>query len=293
MSTEPKHPFYIVDVFGESKYAGNQLGVVRNAADIEPALMQKIARETNFAETTFILSDMPENGGYTVRIFTPASEVPFAGHPTLGTAWIIREEIIGKPVEQVTLNLQVGQIPVTFNGDLLWMRQNPPTFGQTRTAAQVAPVIQLPEDDFDARFPIQQVSTGLPFLLVPLKHRNAVRRARVNLDLLHGLIDSLDAKMIFIFSAETYEPDNHINARMFGDEYGVAEDPATGSANGCLAGYLVKYRYFGRSKIDVRVEQGYEIKRPSVLRLRAREHGDLIEVNVGGKVFPVVKGELL
>ncbi len=210
------HPLYIVDVFAEKKYAGNQLAVIRHIADLSANEMQLIACETNFAETTFILSDQPRNGDYDVRIFTPAAEVPFAGHPTLGSAFIIREEIIRKPVEKVTLNLKIGQIPVTFDGEILWMKQNPPTFGQTRAPAQLAPVLRLSETDFDTRFPIQEVSTGLPFLLVPLKNLDVVRRGRVNLDHLPELIAPLEAKMIFIFSPETYHAENHLNARMFG-----------------------------------------------------------------------------
>lgn len=287
------HPFYIVDVFAEKKYAGNELAVVQHAADLDAPTMQLIAREMNFAETTFILSDQPRDGGFDVRIFTPASEVPFAGHPTLGTAWLIRDQIIGQPVDRVTLNLQVGQIPVTFDGEVLWMRQIQPRFGQTRTVEQVAPVLHLAESDFDTRFPIQDVSTGLPFLIVPLTGMDAVRRAHVNRALLKELIAPLDAKMIFLFSPETYESANQLNARMFGDEYGVTEDPATGSANGCLAAYLVKYRYFGSNEISVHVEQGYEIKRPSILRLRASEQDGVFDINVGGKVFLVARGELI
>ena len=287
------HTFYIADVFAEAKFAGNQLAVIRGAADLTDGTMQKIAREMHFSETTFILSDDPRDEGYDVRIFTPASEIPFAGHPTLGTAYIIQHEIDPAPFDTIVLNLRVGRIPVTFEGDSLWMKQLPPTFGQTRSPDQLAPVLYLDVNDFDLRFPIQEVSTGLPFLIVPLKNLNAVRRAHINLELLGRLITSLDAKMIFLFSPETYHPENELNARMFGDEYGVSEDPATGSANGCLAGYLVKYAFFGRGEISVRVEQGYEIPRPSLLLLRAKESDGKIDVSVGGKVFIVAKGELL
>lgn len=292
------HPLYIVDVFSESKYAGNQLAVVRHASDLSTDEMQLIAREMHFSETTFVLTDEPRNGGYDVRIFTPANEVPFAGHPTLGTAWLIRDqimrdEIARKGVDQVVLNLKVGPIPVTFEDDVLWMKQIQPTFLQTCTPAQVAPVLNLDESDFDTRFPIQEVSTGLEFLLVPLRGMDAVRRAHTNLDQLKKLIAPLAAKMIFLFSAETYETENQINARMFGDEFGVTEDPATGSANGCLAAYLVKYRYFGSNEINLRVEQGYQIKRPSILLLSASERDGVYDINVGGKVFLVLRGELV
>ncbi len=287
------HPFYIVDVFAEQKYAGNQLAVVQHASDLDAQTMQRIAREMNFAETTFILSDEPRNGGYDVRIFTPRAEVPFAGHPTLGTAFVIENEIAPRDTRPIVLNLQVGQIPVTFDGDVWWMKQNAPTFGQVCTPSQLTSVLNLQEADFDARFPIQEVSTGLPFLLVPLKNLDAVRRAQIHLAALKNLIAPLEAKMIFLFSPETYAPENQLNARMFGDEYGVSEDPATGSANGCLAGYLVKYNYFGPSEINLRVEQGYEINRRSLLRLRASERNGAFDIHVGGKVFPSARGELV
>ena len=112
-----KLTFYILDVFAEEKYAGNQLAVVRDAGGLSDAEMQKIAKEMNYSETTFILSEQPRGGAYDVRIFTPEIEVPFAGHPTLGTAFVIQQEIVGEPVEVVNLNLKVGQIPVTFNYD--------------------------------------------------------------------------------------------------------------------------------------------------------------------------------
>jgi len=137
--------FYILDVFAEEKYAGNQLAVVRDAATLSDKAMQRIAKEMNYSETTFILSDDPRDGGYDVRIFTPREEVPFAGHPTLGTAFVVRNEIASQAAETVVLNLKVGQIPVTFGrgGDdegMLWMRQNEPVFGQVIEPAWIASV---------------------------------------------------------------------------------------------------------------------------------------------------------
>jgi hypothetical protein len=120
--------FYIVDVFAEEKYAGNQLAVVRGGFDLADEALEKIALEMNYSEITFVLSDEEVDGGYDVRIFTPGGEVPFAGHPTLGTAYVIRLEILAEPADRVTLNLKAGRIPVTF-GEVLWMRQLPPTFG--------------------------------------------------------------------------------------------------------------------------------------------------------------------
>lgn len=176
--------FYLVDVFAEEKYAGNQLAVIRNAGALDTAEMQKIANEMHFSETTFILSDRKRNDGYDVRIFTPSVELPFAGHPTLGTAYVIKRFIAEEDVRNVVLNLKVGQIIVNFeqkqsNQEIVWMKQLPPTFGKTFEVSQFARLLQLNETDFDIRYPVQEISTGLPFIIVPLKTLNAVKRAKV------------------------------------------------------------------------------------------------------------------
>ena len=290
--------FHILDVFAEQKCAGNQLAVFRHAHSLSSDQMQKIAQEMGFSETTFIPSDEPRDGGYDVRIFTPAAELPFAGHPTLGTAYVIRQEIIRKPVEQVILNLKVGQIPVRFDRqaggrDILWMTPKEAIFGEALTPRELAPLLTIERADIDADFPIQSVSTGLPFILLPLRSLDAVKRAGVVKDKWLRWVEGREAKMVFVFSREALNPANQIHARAFTDYYGMTEDPATGSANSCLAAYLVKHRYFGADRIDVRVEQGYEIGRPSLIYLKARRNEERIEVNVGGQVIPIAKAELV
>ncbi len=292
------YPFYQVDVFAESKYAGNQLAVIRNAAGLKDDEMQQIALEMNFSETTFILADEEREGGYDVRIFSLEEELPFAGHPTLGTAYIIQQYIIGSDVPQVNLNLQVGQIPVKFSYEdekpgILWMQQINPTFGSTFEPAAVAVALNISEDFIDKRYPVQEVSTGLPFIIVPLKDLAAVKACLIDRVGYFQLIDRAEAKSILVFSPETYSDNNDLNARMFDDYHGISEDPATGSASGCLAAYLVKNRYFAHNEIDIKVEQGYEIKRPSLLLLKAKEEGGLIDVSVGGRVILVAEGRLL
>ncbi len=289
--------FYLLDVFAEEKYAGNQLAVVRNARALSGVQMQRIANEMHFSETTFILSDEERDGGYDVRIFTPANELPFAGHPTLGTAYVIRHDIIGRPVGNVLLNLKVGQIPVTFEKDntgeeMLWMEQISPTFNETFDAARISEALSLGIKDVESRFPIQQVSTGIPFIIVPLKTLDAVKRARVDRERHDRLTKAAQAD-ILVFSPETYRKENNLNVRVFVDLYGIPEDPATGSANGCLAGYLSHYRYFGSDVVDVRVEQGCEMGRPSLLHLKAGKGRNGIQVHVGGKVVMVANGELI
>ena len=287
-------PFYIVDVFAESKYAGNQLAVFRNVGDLPGSEMQQIAREVNFSETTFILSDEQNAGGFDVRIFTPGEEVPFAGHPTLGTACIIRDEILHGGVEKVVLNLKVGQIPVSFAADGYgWMSQIEPVFGEQHPAEIMASILGLEAGEIDERFPIQEVSTGLPFFIVPLKTIASLKKAKVDRDKYFELIEKTVAKGILIFCPQTHESQNDISVRVFVDCFGIPEDPATGSGNGCLAGYLVKQRYFGTDKLNIRAEQGYEIGRPSLLLLKAERQAESIKIFVGGKSVMVARGKFV
>lgn len=293
-----KQSFYILDVFAEQKYAGNQLAVFRHVSGISDAEMQNIAKEMHFSETTFILSEEEKNGGYEVRIFTPASEVPFAGHPTLGTAYVIQQEIIQKPVEEVILNLKVGQIPVSlkYKGsqvENLWMRQNEPAFGKTFNLKSISRSLNVTPKEIDDKFPIQEVSTGLPFIIVPLKTQDALKRAKVDQNKFFALVENSQAKAVLVFCPQTQNPKNDLKVRVFVDYYGIPEDPATGSGNGCLAGYLVKYRYFGKDQIDVKVEQGYEIGRPSLLLLKGEKMEKGILVQVGGKAVMVAQGEFI
>ncbi len=284
--------FFIVDVFTVGrKYTGNQLAVY--LGNPPAALMQQLAKEINFSETTFVVSDQPENGGYNVRIFMPEVEVDFAGHPVLGTAYVIQRELIGHPVEELILNLPVGPIPVTFSDDnLLWMRQNPPEFGHIFTAADLAQILNVAEADIDTRFPLQEVSTGMAFVLAPMVSLEAVKRARVNLDRLRAILGAHDAIAPAIFCAETLEAENNIHVRVLDDIYGAPEDPATGSANGCIAGYIVENGYFGADKIAIRAEQGYQIGRPSLLHLKAERVGNEIDIRVGGRVEMVAQGTM-
>jgi trans-2,3-dihydro-3-hydroxyanthranilate isomerase len=256
--------------------------------------MQSIAREINFSETTFILSDEPNNGGFDVRIFTPKEEVPFAGHPTIGTAHIIHSKIIQGKYNEVVLNLKVGQIPVVFGQDgYYWMKQIQPLFGQQHKPEILANILSFDVSEIDERFPIQEVSTGLPFFIVPVKNMAALKKANVDKEKYFNMIKDTVAKGILVFCPETHEPQNNISVRVFVDYYGVPEDPATGSGNGCLAGYMVKYRYFGKDTINIRSEQGYEIGRPSLLLLKAEQSSEFINISVGGKSVIVAQGKFI
>lgn len=293
-----KIPFSIVDVFAEKKFSGNQLAIMFGPSSLSPEQMQDIAREMHFSETTFISPVQAQKNHYPVRIFTPEHEVPFAGHPVLGTAFVIREEVMERPGNKIILDLPCGPVQVSYSPELdrppmFWMKQNEPVFGRTFDAAEVAPVLSLPATAIDTRYPIEEVSTGLPFIIVPVKTLDAVKSARINTDAYQNLIADTEAKALHIFCPETYDPDHNLNARMFGPYYGVPEDPATGSANGCLAAYLYKYRYFEKNPPVILVEQGYEIHRPSLISCRVSEESGKIAVEVGGSVFLIARGEMV
>jgi trans-2,3-dihydro-3-hydroxyanthranilate isomerase len=172
------------------------------------------------------------------------------------------------------------------------MKQVNPEFGGNIDVEAVAEVLGLRRSEIDERFPVQQVSTGLPHIIVPLQKLDSLKRARVLLDKYYDLIKNTWAKPILIFCPESHTGISDISVRMFADYYGVPEDPATGSGNGCLAAYLVKNRYWGESKINIRAEQGYEIQRPSLLYLKAQAIGSAINVFVGGKSITVARGEM-
>jgi len=287
-------PFYIVDVFAEGKYSGNQLAVVISRNKLNEDEMQRIAKEMNFSETTFITS--VEN--YDVRIFTPEVELPFAGHPTIGTAFILQQEFMKEKAKTMSLNLKIGNIAILFKykGEILsevWMEHNEPAFSGFFAPELLADVLHINENDIDDRYKIQEVYTGIPTLIVPLKSLDAIKRVRINKEKYTHLIQNTQAKSILVFCPETYDKKNDLNVRFFADYYGVPEDPATGSANGSLAAYLVKYDYFGKKRIDIRVEQGYEIGRKSLLLLKAEEKEGKFYITVGGKVILIAKGTLV
>ena len=286
-------PFYITDVFAEGPYAGNQLATVDNAADLTTEEMQQIALSFNFAETTFITGGN-QTDGFDVRIFTPAAELPFAGHPTLGTAFLLRRQLLArshstKAATELCLNLGVGPIQVTFgDDDVIWMRQPQPSFCDVLTVEQAAASLGLQSYQIDDRYPVQNVSTGVKFLIVPVKSLTDLRAIEVS--------QQPCADAILAFCPGAYTPAQTLAARMFAASMGIVEDAATGSANGCLAAYLLEHNYFGKLEIDLKVGQGYEIKRPSQLYLRAAKTTEQpveFSINVGGRVRLVAQGEWL
>ena len=268
----------IVDVFAETKYAGNQLAVVENCAHLDDATMQVIAREMNFSETTFVTERGDDRAA--VRIFTPAWELPFAGHPTLGTAWVLAG---GEGA--YTLDLAAGPVRVTFTDGLGWMEPPDVQFNGTFEPDKAAALVGLAVADLDPDYPLRFAEVGPKFILIGVKTLDALRRARLNGDL-HAdyLASGVGVQCVFVFSRDSYGPDADYAARMFFHSGNVREDPATGSANTAFAAYLKDLFGTGRTYV---VDQGVEMLRPSRLYLEIGESSN----RVGGRVQAVATGE--
>jgi len=270
------YPFQIVDVFAEKQLAGNQLAIVRNAAGLTTQQMQDIALETNYSETTFVVEE--SQGHAKVRIFTPGHELPFAGHPTLGTAWALTA---GQG--EITLQLGVGPVTVKFIDGIAWMIPPPVSFLGECPRIQAARLLGLDEHDILNETPVELAEVGPQFLLIPLKDLDALRRARLQTEH-HARLRKDGFNGVFLFTSDSYGDDADFASRMFFDAAGVREDPATGSANAAFAAYLKKYK---GDIGDVVVDQGVEINRPSRIYLKVAE-----TLQVGGRVFSVVSGTL-
>jgi trans-2,3-dihydro-3-hydroxyanthranilate isomerase len=292
------HSFYIVDVFAEHPYSGNQLAVVLGAEHLSDETMQQIAAETNYSETTFA-SPVPEaDGGYRVRIFTPAREIAFAGHPILGTAWIIRHYVLREASGPVRLNLKVGQVPVTFEGsaereEVAWFVAPPVTLGKRCAIEPIAVALGISPEDVAAESPVQQITAGISAMIVPLRSLDALRRSKLDLDAYAPLAAQGFPPLVYLFCRQTHHPQNDLCVRFFFEAHGVREDPATGNGAAFLGAYLLEHGLLGGAELSLRIEQGYEVRRPSLVMLRARMREGSREISVGGRVVPTLRGELL
>jgi trans-2,3-dihydro-3-hydroxyanthranilate isomerase len=259
--------------------------------------MQQIAAETNYSETTFVTPEPEPDGGYRVRIFTPAREIAFAGHPILGTAWVIRHHVLPGASGPVRLNLALGQVPVTFElsaegKEVAWFLAPPVALGKTCAPERIAAALGVSPQDIDAGHPVQQFSAGTSAMIVPLRSLDALRRSRLDLDAYAALAAEGFPSLVYLFCRQTRDPRNDLSARFFFEAHGVREDPATGNGAAFLGAYLLEHRFFPESDISVRIEQGHEVRRPSLVMLRARAVAGSREVSVGGYVIPTVRGEL-
>lgn len=282
------------DVFSSRPLEGNSLAVFFDGRGLSDAEMQSIAKEMNLSETTFILpreKAVESDRGIRVRIFTVQEELPFAGHPTLGTAFALRSESGAK---QVVLELNVGKVPVGFAeadeqpvfGE---MTQVDPTFGIRHEREAIARATGLHVDDFDSTLPIETVSTGVPFTVTPLKSLAVIQNLRIDANRAANYLEKTGGKFFYFVTRETVDPAACLHARMI---FYNGEDPATGSAAGCTAAWLVAHKI---AKPDRRqlIEQGIEMQRPSRIFVQAScQDNRVVNVRVGGNAVEVLRGEV-
>jgi trans-2,3-dihydro-3-hydroxyanthranilate isomerase len=295
-----KIPYYIVDVFTEKQYGGNQLAVFLDFDDhLDTALMQQMAHEIGFSESTFIKKNRG-NRQYAVRIFMPDREVPFAGHPTIGTSYVVARFLEPTVPQQVVLELMHNNVPVDvlqpdhFPDSVLMMLQAQPVFGPQYDHSSLSAALGIPMADLDQSLPIQAVSTGLPFVIVPVVSLEAMSRIYFDARALDHWLSvaqqgsDYDAVGLFFFTPEANEPGNDYNTRMLYLEHRqLKEDAATGSANGCLLAYLLRHV---SPVVQATVEQGFQIGRKSYLSLEGARDGDHYTIRVGGQTQLVAEG---
>jgi trans-2,3-dihydro-3-hydroxyanthranilate isomerase len=296
-----------IDVFTSQRLQGNPLSVFTDARGLSDAEMQDLARETNLQETTFVFPQdtaTEREHGVKVRIFVPDEEVPFGGHPTLGTAMVLRNLRLtrnkpGRPepenVSEITLDLKVGKVPVSFREDSPGsvfgeMCQVPPVFGPVHDRNTVAALLDLKPSDLADDWPIQTISTGLPFAIVPFKQLSTLQSLRLDLRKVDGYLQRLGPNSGFYYvTRDTGDPGVGLRARSI---YANGEDPATGSAAGCTAAWMVRYG-IAKPEQTVHIQQGVEMKRPSQLFVRASREGEKVtNVRVGGYAVEIMEGEV-
>ena len=295
MNSSRKFQVVQVDVFSSRPLEGNALAVFPDGRGLSDAEMQAIAKETNLSETTFVLprdSETERQRGKRVRIFTVQEELPFAGHPTLGTAFVLRG---ATGAAEIKLDLNVGQVPVRFEapaGQPVFgeMTQVDPKFGSPHDREAVVRATSISLGDLDADLPVQSVSTGVEFTVVPVKSLKAIQNLHIDHQKAVPYLEKAGGKFFYFVTREVVDQKARLHARML---FYNGEDPATGSAAGCTVAWMVAH---GVAKPDERVliEQGLEMKRPSRIFVRAGKDGDaVVNVRVGGHAVEILRGEIL
>jgi trans-2,3-dihydro-3-hydroxyanthranilate isomerase len=298
-----EYRFVQVDVFTRNIFGGNPLAIYPDAEGLSREEMQRIAREMNLSETTFVLTPDSPEADFKVRIFTPEREIPFAGHPVVGTCFLLGDEgrlgrREGNKVTRLELGLGVFPVEVAFlNGNpvLVKMEQRLPEFlGAYGEVELLARLLSLPLEKLDLlKGPAEVVSTGLPFLIIPITSQRALSQVKINPSILETVAQELDTSLVSLFTMEGMG-EGRIRARVFAPLHGVPEDPATGSAAGCFGAYLVRH---GLVKADpiitLEIEQGIEIRRPGLIQVEMTlREGTIGKVRVGGSVVKVLEGRL-
>ena len=286
-------PIYQVDVFSTKLFGGNPLAVCLKGENFKEEHLQKVAREMNLSETTFVFPPSNPAAHFDVRIFTPNKEIPFAGHPTLGTAFVLKYTgLIPSETNHLLLNFKSGLISVYLQEDGKILMETPKgkILQNFPNKKEVADSLGLKTNDIKPDLPIQTVTTGFPAMLVPINSLDAIKKITLDLPFLESLLKKAKVDMIYPFTLETCDDQNSIHARGFAPFIGIPEDPGTGSVASALGYYLHDKNFKEKTII---IEQGYEMKRQSNIFVEiGSAEAKNTEIRVGGKVRLVFKGTL-
>ena len=280
-------PFYQVDVFTDHIFGGNPLAVFTEGQKLKEEDLQKIAREMNLSETSFVYPSTKNEADFDVRIFTPTREIPFAGHPTLGSAYVLRKYGAAKE-NPLRLNFKAGVIPVSTEGDRSFM-QHPPAqiLHELIPSKIIAEALGIPLSSLDGNLPIKVVTTGFPALFVPVNSLSVINRIAINIQTLNEVLDPLKIDMIYPFCRETLNPNNTVHSRAFAPSLGILEDPATGSVAGAMGAYWASLS--NEVDISMVIEQGYAMQRPSLIYVEVSNR-EIQKIRVGGQCQSVFTG---
>jgi trans-2,3-dihydro-3-hydroxyanthranilate isomerase len=280
-------PFYQVDVFTDHIFGGNPLAVFTEGQKLKEEDLQKIAREMNLSETSFVYPSTKNEADFDVRIFTPTREIPFAGHPTLGSAYVLRKYGAAKE-NPLRLNFKAGVIPVSTEGDRSFM-QHPPAqiLHELIPSKIIAEALGIPLSSLDGNLPIKVVTTGFPALFVPVNSLSIINNIAINTQTLNEVLDPLKIDMIYPFCRETLNPNNTVHSRAFAPSLGILEDPATGSVAGAMGAYWASLS--NEVDISMVIEQGYAMQRPSLIHVEVSNR-EIQKIRVGGQCQSVFTG---
>ncbi|MEN2400997.1 PhzF family phenazine biosynthesis protein [Flavobacterium sp. MC2016-06] len=281
-------PFYIIDVFAENKYAGNQLAVFLDAENLSSEQMQQIAKEINFAESTFVTKLDRKNNKATIKIFTPASEMQFAGHPIIGTSWVLMNKIFENSPSEIKLEVPIGPISIHKSEDLIWLKAAQPKFWDIFSKEDFTIFSNLKVSDFENQFPIQEVSTGSAFVMVGLSSKRALENLVLDKDKTNEWLKKnckTEHRALYFYYLEGLK----LFSRMLCIEHNqLVEDAATGSASTCLQAFLLKYN---KPEFELINYQGDYIGRPSQIHFKGKLIENQFDIQIGGKSQFVAKGE--
>jgi len=281
-------PFYIVDVFADKKYAGNQLAVFMDAENLSSEQMQQIAREINFAESTFVTKLDRENNKAEIKIFTPANEMQFAGHPIIGTSWVLINKVFENSPNEIKLKVPIGEIPIHQTEDLIWLKAAQPKFWDIFSKEDFTLFSNLQVSDFENQFPIQEVTTGSAFVMIGLSSKRALENLVLDKDKTDDWLKK-NCKTTHRALYFYYLEGSKLFSRMLCIEHNqLVEDAATGSASTCLQAFLLKYH---KPEFELINYQGDYIGRPSQIYFKGKLIDDQFDINIGGKSQFIAKGE--